>query len=171
MLALLLVALAGVLVYALTRPESVLVPTVIGKSQAKAEAILGDAGFEVATKSVPTDNPRGTVLEQDPPAGAKADKGSTVTLTVSSGLGTVIVSDVADQPKKQALKTLKDQGLRPRVKRRPSNTVRAGLAIGTIPPAGAQLDRGQAITLLISSGVTRSRSPTQTSPSAARSGL
>src|SRR6266516_261966 len=93
-IALLLLLLGGVLAYALTRPESVLVPTVIGKTLPSAEATLGDAGFEVAVKSVPNDAVPGKVLEQDPLAGSKADKGSTVTITVSTGLGTVVVPGV-----------------------------------------------------------------------------
>ena len=151
-LALLLLALAGVLVYALTRPEAVLVPTVIGKGEPKAEAILGNAGFEVAVKSVPSDNPPGTVLEQDPTAGSRADEGSTVTITVSTGPGTVVVPDVSGQPEKQALRALREGGLRPKERQRPSNTFRAGLAIGTIPAAGAELERGKRITLLLSTG-------------------
>jgi beta-lactam-binding protein with PASTA domain len=155
-LGLLLLALVGVLVYALTRSGGdVLVPTVIGKTQAEAETELGDAGFEVAVTSVPSDSPRGTVLEQDPPAGSRAEEGSTVTITVSTGLGTVVIADVAGQPEKQALRTLKRQGFRPRVRERPSPTVRAGLAIGTIPEAGRVLARGRTITLLISTGAKR----------------
>jgi serine/threonine-protein kinase len=151
-LGVLLLAIAGVLVYALTRPESVLVPTVISKTQPQAQAILQDAGFDVAVTSVPSDNPPGTVTEQDPPAGSHADKGSTVTITVSSGRGTIVVPDVAGQPAKQALRALKDAGLRPKQKDQRSATVRAGLAIGTVPAAGNELERGKRITLLVSSG-------------------
>jgi serine/threonine-protein kinase len=152
LLGLLLLAIAGVLVYALTRPETVLVPTVISKTQAQAQAILGDAGFEVAVTSVPSDNPPGTVTEQDPPAGSNADKGSTVTITVSSGRGTIVIPDVAGQPAKQALKALKEAGLRPKEKDQRSSTVKAGLAIGTIPAPGNELERGKRVTLLVSSG-------------------
>ena len=151
-MALLLLLLGGVLAYALTRPESVLVPTVIGKTQPNAEAALQDAGFEVAVKSVPNDAEPGTVLEQDPLAGSKADKGSTVTITVSTGLGTVPVPDVAGKPEKRALKTLRDAGLRPKERQRSSGTVKRGLAIGTVPEAGAELERGKPITLLVSTG-------------------
>ncbi len=155
-LGILLLALGGVLVYALTRSgPSVLVPTVIGKSQPQAEAILADAGFEVAVTSVPSDNPPGTVTEQDPPAGSHADKGSTVTITVSTGRGTVVVPDVAGQPEKRALAALRERGLRPRETSRSSSTVRAGLAIGTVPPAGAELERGKRIVLLVSTGAKR----------------
>jgi serine/threonine-protein kinase len=75
-----------------------------------------------------------------------------VTITVSSGRGTIVVPDVAGQPAKQALRALKDAGLRPKQKDQRSATVRAGLAIGTVPAAGNELERGKRITLLVSSG-------------------
>jgi serine/threonine-protein kinase len=150
----LLVAVAAALVYFLVLDGGgeVLVPTVINKTQAEAEVILGDAGFEVAVRSVPNDAPAQTVLEQDPLAGHSADKGSTVTITVSSGLGTVVVPPVAGQSKKQATKALRDLGLRPKQRNVPSSTVKAGLAIGTVPAAGSELARGKRIELDISSG-------------------
>jgi beta-lactam-binding protein with PASTA domain/predicted Ser/Thr protein kinase len=160
LLGLLLLALAALLAYALTRSgPSVLVPTVIGKSQPEAEAILAGAGFEIAITSVPSDNPPGTVTEQDPPAGSRAEEGSTVTITVSTGRGTVVVPDVAGQPEERALKLLRSRGLRPRERSRSSSSVRAGLAIGTIPAAGAELERGRRIILLISTGARRVQVP------------
>src|SRR4029079_19561139 len=51
-LALLLLLFGGVIAWALTRPDQVLVPTVIGVNQDRARAVLEDAGFEVAVKSV-----------------------------------------------------------------------------------------------------------------------
>ncbi len=109
--------------------------------------------------TVPNDAPKGTVLEQDPPAGSRADDGSTVTITVSLGPATVVITDVAGQPEKRALRTLTELGLKPKVKRQSSATVKAGLAIGTIPPVGRQLGRGESITLLISTGVKQVQVP------------
>jgi eukaryotic-like serine/threonine-protein kinase len=143
----------GVIAYALTRPDQVLVPTVYGKDQAQAETILRDAGFEVAVDPDTNDAPEGTVLEQDPTAGSEVDEGSTVTITVSTGLGTVVVPPVAGLAEKRAQERLKDDGFRVRVDQRPSNRVRPGLAIGTEPPTGTEAERGSRVTLLISSGV------------------
>jgi serine/threonine-protein kinase len=151
-LALLLLLAGGVLAYALTRPNSVLVPTVIGQDEVAARTILEDAGFEVAVRGVPSDSPRGTVLEQDPTAGSEADEGSTVRIDVSLGPATVGVPPVTGEPEKRARSILKDAGFTVTVDRRPSSTVRAGLAIDTEPPAGTEVTRGRTITLLISSG-------------------
>jgi beta-lactam-binding protein with PASTA domain len=151
-MALLLLLLGGVIAYALTRPEQVFVPTVLDKDQAVAQAILEDAGLEVAVKEVVNPKPKGTVLEQFPLAGDEVDKGSTVTITVSLGPDTVVVPDVTEQRAKQARRTLKDAGFRVREDQRPSSRVRAGLAISTEPPAGRTLERGKIVTLVISSG-------------------
>jgi beta-lactam-binding protein with PASTA domain/tRNA A-37 threonylcarbamoyl transferase component Bud32 len=152
-MALLLLLLGGVIAYALTRSDRVLVPTVLGKDQVEAQAILEDAGFEVAVKSEVNPKPAGTVLEQFPLAGDEVDKGSTVTITVSLGPDIVEVPDVAGFRAKQARRTLEDAGFRILEDQRSSSRVRAGLAIGTEPPAGSRLERGKAVTLVISSGV------------------
>jgi len=151
-LALLLLALAGVITYALTRPDRVNVPTVLDQPRAKAVATLEDAGFEVDVMGVPSDAPRRIVLEQDPLAGTELDEGSTVTLTVSLGPGTVVVPDVVGQPEARATKTLEEKGLRVKEKRRPSASVRAGLVIATQPPASAEIDRHSVVTLIVSKG-------------------
>jgi eukaryotic-like serine/threonine-protein kinase len=156
-LALILLALGGVAAYALTRgdsgPPKVNVPTVINKKQAKAEAILTEAGFV----PVPVTSPRpgtlpGTVFEEDPPAGSLAPQGSRVTITVSVGLGKALVPPVAGEPLAQARKEIEDLGFRVKVKRQPSNSVTDGTAIGTIPPEGTKLQRKETVTLLVSSG-------------------
>jgi serine/threonine-protein kinase len=149
---LLALVVAGLLAFLLTRPDTVLVPTVLGEDEAAARTILEDAGFDVAVKSEPNDAPEGTVLEQDPPAGSEADDGSTVTISVSGGLGTVVVPSVTGDRASEARKALKDAGFRVKLRERPSSAVRAGLAIETQPPAGAELERGRTVTLLVSSG-------------------
>lgn len=151
-MALLLLLLVGVIAYALTRPEQVLVPTVLDRDQAAAQAILEDAGLEVAVKEEVNPKPEGIVLEQFPLAGDEVDKGSTVTITVSLGPDTVEVPDVAEQRAKQARRTLEDAGFRVRERLEPSGRVRAGLAIGTEPSAGSTLERGKTVTLVISTG-------------------
>jgi serine/threonine-protein kinase len=61
------------------------VPRVIGFSNEQARRALLDAGFEVTYgPEVPTDEfGPGTVVSQDPTAGTKAEKGSTVTLQLA----------------------------------------------------------------------------------------
>ncbi|MCI5826517.1 MAG: PASTA domain-containing protein [Arcanobacterium sp.] len=62
-------------------PELVDVPNVVGKQQGDATQILEKAGFNVSVKEF-LGGYFGTVRLQDPAAGAKARKGSTITITV-----------------------------------------------------------------------------------------
>jgi beta-lactam-binding protein with PASTA domain len=64
-------------------PEEV--PSVIGKTEADATQLIEDAGFKVSrvTDST-TEAKKGTVLQQSPNSGQTLDKGSTVTIVVST---------------------------------------------------------------------------------------
>ena len=60
------------------------VPSVVGTSQADATAQVKAAGLGVNVVSVPSDEPAGTVVAQNP-TGGQANRGSNVRLNVSSG--------------------------------------------------------------------------------------
>jgi serine/threonine-protein kinase len=64
-------------------PEAV--PDVLGKSEADATQLIEDAGFKVSTIEDPsTPGKKGTVLKQSPDSGTTLNKGSTVTIVVST---------------------------------------------------------------------------------------
>ena len=64
-------------------PEKV--PNVIGKTEADATTLIEDAGFKVSrVTDSSTKAKKGTVLQQSPAAGQTLDKGSTVTIVVST---------------------------------------------------------------------------------------
>ncbi len=64
-------------------PEEV--PSVIGKTEADATKLIEDAGFKVSrVTDASTEATKGTVLQQSPSAGQTLDKGSTVTIVVST---------------------------------------------------------------------------------------
>lgn len=62
-------------------PSQVSVPNVMGQTEADARAELENAGFKVAV-TYETQAGSGNVVNQSPAGGAKADRGSTVTITV-----------------------------------------------------------------------------------------
>jgi serine/threonine-protein kinase len=66
-------------------PQKVAVPAVVGQKRADAVAALKQAGLVAAIFSVPSTQPKGFVVAQDPQAGTKAPKGSRVRLNVSQG--------------------------------------------------------------------------------------
>ncbi len=64
-------------------PEKV--PDVVGMTQNEAERTLKQAGFKAfVTTSSDTEEPKGTVIEQNPDAGVEEPEGTSVTIVVSS---------------------------------------------------------------------------------------
>ena len=149
--ALLLLLFGAVLAYALTRPDQVTVPTVLEKSAGEARAILEGRGFDVDVLRRPACADPGSVLEQSPSAGEKADEGSTVTLTVSTGQQ-VEVPEVRGLLANVATKRLKNDQLLVRSRQRFSDRVDPGRAIGTQPAAGTEVACNDTVTLLVSQG-------------------
>ena len=156
LVALLVAGVAALVAYALTRPSDLAVPDVIGQNVDQANQALDSKGFNVAIKAVPSGAPRNQVVEQDPiptdRGGGKAEEGSTVTLSVSSGPAIVSVPTVANLSEAAATKHLENAGFRVSTQEQFSKSVHRGLVIGTSPPAGTQLSTAQAVTLLISRG-------------------
>lgn len=132
--------------------DTVEVPDVVGKSEAAARSQLEDRGFEVAVDRRALDEPEGTVASMDPAGGSQAAKGSTVTITVSSGAEKVEVPDVANLKQSDAVKILQDAGFKTSVVSQESDTVAEGLVISTIPNAGTKASKGSTVTVRVSSG-------------------
>jgi eukaryotic-like serine/threonine-protein kinase len=158
------VLLAAFLIYlavaGLTSGESRTVPRVVGKQLVQAQDILERAGFEVDVSRVRSEAQVDQVIDQDPNPREKADKGSTVTLEVSQGPGSVRVPSVRGSPVALALQTLKKARIdKVTVDPRPSSTVDKGTALRTIPAAGELVTIGERITLLVSSGPAQVKVP------------
>jgi eukaryotic-like serine/threonine-protein kinase len=93
------------------------------------------------------------VIAQDPGAGERVNEGSTVTLTVSGGPGTVSVPPVEGLGERRARARIADAGLVvDRVEQRADEEVREGRVVATSPPAGMIVQRGSEVTLFVSSG-------------------
>jgi eukaryotic-like serine/threonine-protein kinase len=158
-LALLAAGVAALVAFALTRPSHLAIPDVIGQNVDTATQVLDGKGFDVAIKAVPSAAPRNQVVEQDPiptdRGGGKAEEGSTVTLSVSSGPAIVAVPDVAGLSEADATKRLKGAGFKVTTRDEYSNDVPRGEVIGTEPAAGTQLSTSQVVTILVSRGTNR----------------
>ena len=93
----------------------VAVPEVSGKSVAEAASTLGSQGLDGSkTQSEASDTvPKDQVIRTDPPAGTQVDKGSKVTLIVSSGKAQVSVPSVTTLTKAAAENAITNAGLVP----------------------------------------------------------
>ncbi len=160
LLVILLVAAAAAAAYFLTRPRQVLVPKVTGEQVSVARATVEQAKFQVATVPVPNRRPAGIVVAESPAAGTKADRGSTVTLTVSSGQGNASVPSVQGLTEAQATRVLRRAGLRVgNVVTQTSNRFAQGQVTGTNPGTARSVPRGTAVTLFVSSGQPEKKVP------------
>jgi beta-lactam-binding protein with PASTA domain len=140
-----------VVVYVSSGPGGVAVPSVRGKQKDEAKRLLGAAGF--AVKEVPVsdaDEEDGVVIGTDPSAGSLLPEGSTVKLKVSARGKPV--PDLTGEPVAAAERVLEQLGLRPRIQRNWSTTVRAERVIRTSPPAGQLVASGGEVVLVVSKG-------------------
>jgi serine/threonine-protein kinase len=134
-------------------PVQVDVPDVRNRKQDAARDVLTGQSFQVDVVNRPDDKvPADTVIDQQPAAGAKAPKGSKVTLIVSSGREQVAVPNVVGRDQSEAANILGQAGLTTAVDAQASDTVPAGRVIRTDPPAATPVKKGSTVTLLVSSG-------------------
>ena len=149
-------ALAGLLAYlalaGLLSANKIDVPQVVGKQLVQARGRLEQAGFKVKETRVRSSADLDTVIDQDPTGGAKADKGSTVTLTVSNGPGDVRVPSVENLPEAQAVHELNKVHLKVNLDQEHSDKVSEGFAIRTVPKEGTLVTRDTRVRLFVSSG-------------------
>jgi len=144
----------GIAAYLLTRPGKVSVPSVVGLSLPIAQDRLDALNLNPnPIYETSTNVSSGNVMDQVPGAGAKLKSGSDVTLTVSSGAGSVQVPTVVSLSQKQAVAQLKGAGLTvQRVITQSTSSVNKGQAISTSPEAGTSVTHGSGVTLIVSSG-------------------
>jgi RHS repeat-associated protein len=141
-------------------PVTVTVPGVVGLTQASATSALAGAGLTlgaVTTASSAT-VPSGSVISQDPAAGASVAPASAVALVVSTGNPppvTVTVPGVVGLTLAAATTAITGAGLTlGAVTTASSATVPAGNVISQDPAAGAAVAPGSAVALLVSTGPT-----------------
>ena len=127
------------------------VPDVVGLRVAAAVTRLQAAGFRAKASKVFSPKTSGTVVEQKPAAGDRAEKGSEVLLQVSKGQKRVPVPDVVGQPSADAQATLKQAGFDYTIVLVPSDQPR-GTVVSQAPAGGATAPQGSKVRLNVASG-------------------
>ena len=145
----------GVLVGAVT---AVTVPNVVNETLADATTAITGVGLVVGTTTTQpsTTVASGSVISQDPAAGASAPSGSAVNLVLSSGPPLVTVPKVVNDTLAAATSALTTAGLVVgSTTQKASTTVPAGSVISQSPAAGASVTAGSAVNLVLSTGALR----------------
>ena len=132
--------------------EKVTIPNVVGMTQAQATSKLESAGFAVSTTTETSkDVDKGNVTKQSKTG--TAAKGTTITITISSGLGEV--PNVVGMSESKAEETIDKSGYKYDVQYKSDSTVAKGNVI-------SQSTSGNTVFLVVSSGPDTSSSSTNT---------
>jgi serine/threonine-protein kinase len=167
--------------------KPVVVPQVVGQTQGSAVNALTGVGLKPVLHNVGSSKPAGIVVAQNPPAGKEVDKGSKVTLNVSTGTpSTTTLSTTTTTPRTTtvaptttsaanvrmprvtgfgqtlALRRLNAAGLRPQVVYRKSDRP-ANRVLQQSPAPGSTLRSNSPVSLVVSAGP--NPQPTTTVPS------
>ena len=136
----------------LSATEAVTVPDVEGIRESLAVQQIRDAGLEANVRRQPNaDVPRGIVASQDPEPPQRADRGTFVTIIVSSGKPKVTVPDVVGDDRDDAVVELRDAGLTPNVVE-VNSPQDPGTVLATAPKAGDVVVEGTSVRVNVSKG-------------------
>ena len=131
------------------------VPDVTGKHRDEAVSELEGLGFQVAVSDEPSpDFARGDVIGTNPTAGSELQRGTLITVSVSTGKEVTDVPDLTDMAPQEAQALLEENGLElnEEIRHEASEDVPEGAIISQHPAAGTQLSKGSKVTITVSSG-------------------
>ncbi len=134
-------------------PGSAKVPSTAGLPRDEAAEKLEEAGFGVQVETVNSDAvEEGLVIHSDPSGGETATRGSEVTLTVSGGPKPAKVPVLVGTQRSVAVQQIRGRGLVASVSEEESGSP-PGQVIRQSPSAGAQVDPGSTVSIVVSKGV------------------
>ena len=129
--------------------EQITIPNVVGMSQSDATNKLESAGFSVNTTNASSDSvDKGDVIKQSKTG--TASKGTTVTITISTGKETVSIPNVVGMPQSDAKNELENAGFEVQVDTATSTSVNKGDVIKQSETGTAT--KGTTITITVSGG-------------------
>jgi beta-lactam-binding protein with PASTA domain/tRNA A-37 threonylcarbamoyl transferase component Bud32 len=133
-----------------TGPELVVVPGVVGFSEEDAIAELEAADLEASSEFGPSEEPEGTVFDQEPDEGTEVDPGTTVTIAVSEGPPEeeLTMPDVLGMDAGDAEAQLEDEGFVVSLVEETQPCAQpSGAVCRTDPPPGSPVTEGAAVTI------------------------
>jgi serine/threonine-protein kinase len=131
-------------------PRPVAVPNVIGQSYDSAAASLSAAGFISGRVDVDSDQPAGTVVDQDPDEGSLQPPGTKIILGVSRGPQTTAVPDVEGLDRATAVASLRNAGFRPVVQEQETtDPAEDGIVLSQDPFGGDQATPGASVLITV----------------------
>lgn len=134
-------------------PDGLPLPNLVGKTRSEAEDELVRVGLKVKFEEEKSDSvPVGRVIRQNPAAGEKVPPKSTVTLTVSGGVGQIEVPDLTNLSVDEARVALEALGLTLQVSEVAQDDFREGDPVTVLrqePAVGQKVSAGDRVTVFI----------------------
>jgi serine/threonine-protein kinase len=128
--------------------EEIALTTYVGQSADQAQNELTEAGFNVESSFAYSESvAAGAVVSQAPSGVVSAPKGSTITLVVSRGSKFVFIPNVYSIETNKAMATLKDLGLKVKVRSIGKKTIK--YVTNVSPKIGAKVLRGTVVTITV----------------------
>jgi serine/threonine-protein kinase len=128
--------------------EEIALTTYVGQSADQAQNELTEAGFNVESSFAYSETvAAGAVVSQTPAGVVSAPKGSTITLVVSKGSKFVFIPNVYSIETNKAMATLKDLGLKVKVRSIGKKTIK--YVTNVSPKIGAKVLRGTVVTITV----------------------
>jgi eukaryotic-like serine/threonine-protein kinase len=132
-------------------------PAVAGKQRAEAVNNLIAVGLQdpnnaIVDEQIDSDQPPGTVIGSNPAAGAQVPKAGQKVILQIAREPQVQMPNVVGQESQTAQQLLQQAGFQVSVQSEPSDTVPTGRVTRTDPGANAQVKRGTAVTMFVSTG-------------------
>jgi len=131
-------------------PRLVTVPPVVGRSADAARQALRGRGLLFSVSREESEKPTGQVISQSPSAGEQVEAGTTVALTVSSGVPAVTMPNVIGDLRPDAVQALRDRGLAVTVTEVETEVQSQNNRVtDQFPPPGTQLREGDSVTIRV----------------------
>lgn len=137
-------------VYVSLGPATKAVLNVVGLDSTTAAAQLGQADFQVVTTEEASDTiPVGKVIRTDPVANTMVQRGSTVTIFVSTGPAQVTLPNVVGMDKDTAVSTLQSVTGGSVTISEAVSPLNVGKVISQTPVAGTKVTKGSSVSIIV----------------------
>jgi serine/threonine protein kinase len=137
---------------ALFRADTVVVPSLVGRTIAEAEAEAAIAGLKVE-QGGPSENSsehaQGTIVRQQPASGTSDPKGKVVYVWLSAGPASVLVPDVKGLTQQRAVDTLRSSKLEVVVVKQETADETPGEVYDQYPRAGIEVKAGDTVEIMV----------------------
>lgn len=145
---------AGWMIFNLSKPRTIKVPSLQGLTMAQADENLKHLNLKLhVMRREASEQPAGTILDTDPSAGRDVVEGQAVGVVVSSGSRTVEVPDVRGLTPDRAREVLDSVGLNlnARIEEVRDRSAELGTIVSQLPEPRTRVDRGASVRIRVAS--------------------